>query len=165
MALHFVAASSQYLDRAAAIVTAMPLSFAVWYKPTNNTGQQSCISICKQTANASYWWLAAQSGPATARGEQAGGGGQAVSVASLTVGSWNHILAVFTSSTSRDIYLNGVGPVNNATAEATTGVVATAIGALFNGSATPIAFANGDLAYPTIWNVDLNSTDDPNLYK
>ncbi len=164
MALSLVSASSQYLDRAAAILSAMPLSFACWYKPTNNTGQQSCISICKNSSTAAYWWLSTNAGPAQARGEQGGGGGSALSVGSLTVGGWNHLLAVFTSSTSRDIYLNGVGPVNNAVAEATTGLVVTAIGALFNASATASLFANGVVAYPTIWNLALNSTDDTNLY-
>src|SRR5260221_14619791 len=113
MALTCVAASTQYVTRSVALLTAFPVSLECWYKPSNNTGAQALISIASQTAN-SYWRLASESGAATARNESAGGGASATMGAKLlTEDSWHHLVGAFTSATSRDGYLHG-GKSSNA---------------------------------------------------
>src|SRR5260221_8935160 len=164
MALTCVAASTQYFTRSVALLTAFPVSFECWYKPSNNTGAQALISIASQTAN-SYWRLASESGAATARNESAGGGASATSGATLlTVGSWSYLFGVFTSSTSRDVYLNGFKSSNASSIALRSALGFTNIGLNFAGPATASGPANGDIAFPKIWNVALSQTDVNNLY-
>jgi hypothetical protein len=161
VALRFNSTLSHYLQRTQPLVTVMPVSLGCWYLPTTHGPlQQGLIQITNKVSTAAYWWLATSAtGAAQARSEQGGGGVNATSAGLVTLGQWNHLLAVFTSATSRDIYLNGVGPVNNATSEATTGLTDTLIGAFFNASGVGAGFANGVIAYPIIWNTALSATD------
>ncbi|HXC04075.1 MAG TPA: LamG-like jellyroll fold domain-containing protein, partial [Bacteroidia bacterium] len=79
----------------------------------------------------------------------------------LSTGTWYHCVAVFTSATSRTVYLNGTA-VSNTTSNTPGSVTETAIGELFNGAITDSV--DGSIAYPTIWNVALTSGDVTSLY-
>jgi hypothetical protein len=155
--------TSQYLVIASALLSAYPVSFACWYNPVNNTGNQSVLNI-GSTTSFSYLVLFPASGILDARvSNTVPTSGTASSVASVATGSWNHCVGVFTSTTSRTVYLNAVS-ASNTTSVTISPFNRTAIGTNFDNSTTPASFANGTIAVPAIWKVALSQTDVASLY-
>jgi hypothetical protein len=148
MALSFVAASRQYLSQSTALVSAVPGTFAVWYNPTNNTGEQSLFTV-GSTSVTSFFVSEVNSGTPRALKTQSGVGSIVATGGAITAGVWNHIVVVFTSTTSITVYVNGVATTG--TGSNTPGSLnATDLGAL-NHDGTIINFANGAIAYPAAW--------------
>lgn len=160
MALQF-SGSGGYLSTASALVSTTPLTFACWYKPAS-MGTQSLVSI-GSTATADYFTMFLSSAKMTAQVGTNGAGSQhASSAASLVAGNWYHCVAVFTSATSRTVYLNNVSALNTSSRVPGT-LNITTIGSLFAGSGAS-NLTNGVISYPTIWNIALSATDVTNLY-
>jgi Concanavalin A-like lectin/glucanases superfamily len=155
--------TSQYLVITSALLSSYPISLACWYKPVNNTGSQSLVSI-GNTAATSYLLIYSVSGNLSARCfNTSSTAGSAISSATLTTGSWNHCVGVFTSATSRISYLNGVS-ASNATNVVLSAFNRTSIGANIDNSTTPASFANGSIASAAVWNTSLSSTNALSLY-
>jgi hypothetical protein len=77
----------------------------------------------------------------------------------VSVGTWNHVLAVFASSTSRSVYLNGANKGTDATS--TPGALTNSrIGA----TTSAASFFLGAIAYVTVRNVALSDADALALY-
>jgi Chitobiase/beta-hexosaminidase C-terminal domain/Concanavalin A-like lectin/glucanases superfamily len=163
VALAFVASSSQYLSQATPLVTAVPCSMAFWYNPTNNTGVQ--VGLCSgSTTNVNYFALYTTSGLCGASEAYNTGSLVSDSVATATIGSWNHFVLVATSATSITVYLNGVSATNTGASSVPTGLVETLLGALVH-NGTIEDYANGSIAYPTMWQgVALTSGNVATLY-
>ncbi|HXC04077.1 MAG TPA: LamG domain-containing protein, partial [Bacteroidia bacterium] len=148
--------STDYLEQAVAVfgsTGATPCSFAFWFKPTNNTGTQTIMCTGSNGSNTDYINARTASGVFTTVFDGATGNNQASTTpTTATVGSWNHIVATYTSRSSTAIYLNGVaGGASSGTASAYSDLAQTLIGALLSANAIS-QFANGAVAYPAAWN-------------
>jgi hypothetical protein len=136
---------------------------ALWYNPVNNTGVQ--VSLCSgSTSQVNYFALFTSSGLAGASEAYNTGSVVAQTTGTVTVGSWSHFVLVATSATSITVYLNGVATNATGSSSVPTGLVETLLGALVH-NGTIEDYANGSIAYPTMWQgVALTSGDVAALY-
>ena len=155
MARNFNGTSAR-IHVSSAVVTATPYTMACWFRTTSMAHLGTLISI-NRTAGKHYagLWF---------RGDIAGdpvdilieGGGfqyTARSTTGCTSGQWHHACGVFTSSTSRTVYLDG-GSSATDTNSVTPSVDRTEVGAWRSS-----LWFNGDIAEVGIWNVDLSAAE------
>lgn len=147
MARNFASASSQYLSRAGAVLTATPFTFALWWRPTN-IANYALMSLDDGGSNMFYLYM-------QGTGEIAAfaNAPQSTTAGQCSAGVWAHAGAVFASSTSRTAYLNGVAATTNTTSNTPTGINGTRIGH------TGGSYCNGDIAEIGIWNIALATGD------
>lgn len=105
--------TTQHLEIATAIVTAAPLTISAWVFP-RATASEAIVSIGGGDAGSlvNEFTLMIVSTKAWAV-TQNSASNQAVSTTTITTNTWWHLAAVFTSSTSRTIYVNGVAENTN----------------------------------------------------
>ena len=155
--------TAQHLTRSAIIVSAAPMSYACWYKPNSVSVFSDLITQSSQTVASGFLMYVSSGATLTANAKVSGASASAVSVATLSIGTWYHCVAVFVSTTSRLCYLNGVS-ASNATSATPITLDTTAIGCEFAGTSTAVSDINGTIAYPTIWNIALTAADVAALY-
>lgn len=155
MARAFTAASTQYLSRTSAVVSALPLTMACWFKVNDTTNNYTFMSIGSSSSVNPYAVMQLFGATDNLRAAYRGDDlidGLALTSTTYTANTWHHACCVFTSTASRIAYLNGGGGVENTTSS--TGawsVNKTTIAAL--GRTTFIQHFDGTIAYPCIWNV------------
>lgn len=150
MARNFNGTSAR-IHVSSAVVTAPPYTMACWFRTTNMTQLGCLLSLSSSTADYSTIFF---------RGDVAGdpidilaeGPGQAVSrsTTGCTSGKWHHACGVFTSATSRTVYLDGGSSATNTNPRTTT-LNQTEIGAWRSS-----LWFSGDIAEVGIWNIDLS---------
>lgn len=154
MARLFVKASSDYIDvGTTAQFSAPPFSVVCWFNMTNAT-QQHFLWTTSDLSN-SLQSLAAFS----ARGNLGGDPLRASTVASTGVvadtstgysaNTWHHAAAVYTSTASRAVYIDGGSKGTNTETRTPTGQDTTNIGAIRNG--TGANDAGGSILAVTCW--------------
>ena len=166
--------TNQSITTPVAGVTAEPLTIVAWFYPTRNTARTAIVSLADTTAGspgAQMFYALIEDG--TIAGDpicatkQNGVSvlAEAASTSGFITNEWNHGCAVFTSTTSRTIYLNGGSSATNTTLVSTNAntVDKTAIGCL--GRSTSVAFFQGRVAEVGIWNVALTAAEVASLAK
>lgn len=157
--------SGQYLTRGSAVATVTPLSMACWFNPTVATG--SVVMSVSATAPPPSFDIEFHSGATNTVDAEAWSATvddeSALCATVLAVGTWYHLCAVFTSSTSRTMYVNGTGAVTSVVSVTplNTGIVNSAIGAKPSG----VSPLNGVVAFTSYWSVALGSADALSLSK
>lgn len=154
----FTAASSQYLQIASGIITAMPITFVCLFNPVGVATAYSLMSI-GNTANSHRRVLFANGAvggdPIQAATTGTGGSTSANSTAGFTAGNWFVGAGVFTSTTSRDAYISGANKGSNTTSNGFTGTPnLTLIGARYQ--TTPGAFLDGKIRACAFYNTNLS---------
>ena len=95
----------------AAFPGAYPFSISCWFNVPNVTDAFYLLSINDINSSDAYFALAAAGtltgDPVVVLAGDAGGTSFAQSSAGFTANTWHHVLAVFTSVSSRTVYLNG----------------------------------------------------------
>jgi hypothetical protein len=155
--------TNQYISRATAPVTVTPLTLACWFNPDLfHTG-----ALCAVDSTAPSNWFALfvfNTGKVAASAVASGNGSSAVTTANYSTGSWNHCCGVFSSSTSRTIYLDGANSVTNTESRTPAGLNETVIGARrFLGAIS--AFSDSRIAEVGIWNAALTAEEVASLAK
>ena len=119
MAIDFTDTSSEWLSSATTPVSSMPFSFACWFAtPVDANGQICLMSISDSSSNGDQY-LVTVSGAlgdgdtgrylmCKGRDSDWNQDGSAVSDVAVSGTGWHHCTAVWTSATSRTIYLDGV---------------------------------------------------------
>lgn len=156
----FASASSEYGSIAAAAVTAYPATLSCWVRPTT-TGAGQIFMAVGGAANASRVQLAIAPGAQAVAGAADTTGatvGSAISTATLSTGTWYHILGTFASSTARALFINGSADGTNTTA-VTLGTLDTTYAAARNNSGTIVGYFNGSLAEGAVWDVELTAAE------
>jgi hypothetical protein len=157
--------TNQTITAAVANVTAEPLTIAAWFYPTRNTARTVIASIADTNISAGPFFALVEDGAkagdpiCATKFSQTSDVFEAVSTTGFSTNAWNHGCAVFASTTSRTVYLNGGGANTNTgsrPADAQT-VDKTAIGCL--GRLTNAAFFQGRVAEVGIWDIDLSAQD------
>ena len=154
--------SGQYLTNGTLGVTAMPMSFACWYNPASIGVTSGIMTLgIPSGSQDNYFALIGASATLRAQQSQAGSALLAASSNSLTLSTWYHCVAVFSSS-GQTVYLNGTA-VSNGTSNTPATPTLAAIGALLQhiGETDP---ANGTIAYPAMWNIALSAGNVTSLY-
>lgn len=152
----------QNLQTANVSVTATPLTLSAWVKPTTlNSGASFCGVY--DTAGAvnffEVYHTSAGSVRAAARGTSFA---ESLATGTLGTGSWQHVVGVFASDTSRTAYLNGTAGTTNTTSITPAGLDRTAIGS--RSHYLPQLFYDGLIAHVAIWNVALTGAEVGALY-
>jgi hypothetical protein len=164
LARSFTRASSNYASSDTTPVTAVPLTMACWFYPTDGTTYQQLMGLHKRSDNGSSnfsGFFLEFNGQSTDYISATTGAGAAASTANSTAGAtlnaWNHGCAVYASATSRTIYLNGGNSATNTASRVPSGVDSIAVGHSY--WSTRANFLNGRLADAAIWNVALSATE------
>jgi len=161
MARLFTAASSQYVERTSALFTTWPATVAGWVYLTTlgvehalftiNNGTTTPFGLFKLglgTNNKPIFYLEIASN------------GYVTETASATcsINTWHHIAAVWTSRTSRKIYLDGGSMVETTTTSPASSMVVsrTSIGRQFYAGSAG-AYLDGRAAEVGVWNIDLTN--------
>ncbi len=103
-------------NAATPIVTAYPYTMALWLRATPGTWYQVCAMLGDATLGSSYSEISMNNSRAQAMVRNTSNSGvSAVSPTSLAVAddAWHHVAAVFTSSTLRTLYVDGVAVATN----------------------------------------------------
>lgn len=158
--------TAQHLDQTP-IISAYPFSFACWFQPSAPPSANiALMSLSTTSGTENFFTLIVTSTKNLRAIAQTGASTTSASTSGAIVSStkMNHGVAVFTNATSCISYLNGVVSATGTTSVAFTAVTKMSLGTLYLNTATAIDLWPGSIAYPTMWNVALSSTDVANLY-
>lgn len=160
----FVAASSQYLEHAAAALTAVPFTMACWFLSDSATLDQTLISINRSTSFQRGWALMAAGAtagdPIRLRGNN-GVDSNSDTATGYTVGQWTHAAGVATGSGAGEAaaFINGTaGVAGNATNGGGAVQDRTSVGRQIAAAATREPMS-GQIVWPAIWKVALSAAD------
>jgi hypothetical protein len=167
MAFSFTAASSQYLNTTTSPISDVPMTLALFYVSDNANVVYSLLFVQNTTNNARNGiFRRGLDTPFRPQAVSANSAGVAASVVSTIDGTPNvvqHAAAVFSSSSSRKIYLNGANDAESTTSIATSGLNQISIGARFFNSYGN--FLAGNAAEAAIWNAALTDAEVASLAK
>jgi hypothetical protein len=168
MAYDFTRTSSQSLTTGSTPVTGNLMTLACWFnRKTTFDGVNSLFLVavdatsgtnfngilCGASANVLLCSSNVGAGPALAQ-----------TSTNFNLNEWNHACGVFTSSTSRTIYLNGAGSATNVETRNVSGQNNISIGARY-GAGVLAAFADNLIAEVGIWNAALTADEIASLAK
>ena len=148
--------SSAYLEAASAAVVLLPFTMACWFKPANITTAKALVSIGTSGGTDRLSLVENQvSGLGGCFASVNVVGTSESSVAGTVVaGAWQHFSAVFTSSSNRQAYFQGVAGTANTNTITPSGMNRTVIGARINAGSYG-GNAAGEIADVGIWSVAL----------
>jgi hypothetical protein len=138
----------------AATLPALPYSLSIWFKPLDLTSRY-CLFVIYDAVSYNFINVAVTTGVVSAG---SGSGGEVFSPGNaITASTWHNLVAVFTSTTSRLIYVDGVaGTLNSPSKTAPSG------GSQhydIGGGALGFGTVRGAVEYPAVWTIALNQTD------
>lgn len=125
----------------------LPVTLSCWARSTNITSNQYVMSLSSSSDNDPNYSINMMGGAAgdfIRASHEADSGtspGHASSIAGYVADTWYHIAAVFRSSSSRSLYVNGVFQATNTTSVSATTINRVSIGTLYRLS--PAAFLSG----------------------
>lgn len=159
MARLFDDASSQYLEHAAAVLTAAPFTMACWFRSDDAAVDQTLMSLSASGNDDNKLDLRASG---TVAGDPVrfltNASSIAVTTSGYTANTWHHACGVFAAVDSRAAYIDG-GSKGTSTASVTpAGINRTRIG-VSAGSVTAGRFMSGRIAEAGIWNVALTDAE------
>lgn len=148
-AVAFASASSQYLGRASAPVTALPNTISALLYETDFATNQNGITINPTATNSIAFQLDTRT---TGVVRVSSGSAQASTAGTFSTATWVHGAARMVTTTDRSAYLNGTGTQNTTSsspptpAQLTIGAFRTSIGPLgfWNGRMDEVRIANDD---------------------
>lgn len=132
-----------------------PLTISCWFYPTSAAQENNLLSVTSSTT-VSGWYLNLDNGTPNLRARKLAGGAtvQAWSTGAANLNAWNFAAGVFTSDTSRTVYLNDETGNTDATSRAdTTDTINQITMGEFHATQT------GRIAEVAIWNAALSAGD------
>lgn len=159
------ASSSNYLSYAGAVLTAVPCTMCIWFKPADTATTYDLMGVSKTGAFDAIFIETNPTGSSatvTARSDTSAGGVSAVTTTTYQAGVWNHACATYLSATSRAAYLNGGGKGTNATSRTPGAATQTSLGMIqTTGVFGPIS---GGIADARIYNYSMTDAQVMALY-
>lgn len=161
----FTETSGQFMARTTAPVSTYPCTLAAWYKPSNLTSNHVIVYVGSATdARRFMIYKMSNAGGNVARASSVpdggGAGSDAVGTTAMTdTTRWYHVVGVWTSSTSRKIYVDGVLEATDTNSVATTSLNRFALAARGNPAPTYGLYANAKIAEAGVWNVALTDAE------
>ena len=156
MARDFEVGTSDYVEKTSAIVSAYPFSFGCWIKP-ESVAAGAILSIAVSGSTDNYWKLEISgSNVIRFRTRASAANSDALTAATVSVGTWYYVGLTATSATSRAVFL-GTDKGTNTTNKTPTGMDRTSIGR--SAESTGNGYFDGIISQPCIWNVALSDAD------
>lgn len=162
MAYDFVRASSMYLEATSTPVTALPVTLAALASPNDIVNNHSILSLADKDGAGNYLSIEAGGGvasdPVRAISAVADVRVGASTSTSYSASVFQHMVARFVTTASRDAFLNGAGKGNNTSSSVIALIDSIQIGrnVAIAGSAQLL---DGKVAYAAIWNTDLSDAE------
>ena len=152
---------NQSLDVALAI--SYPYSAAGWFKLTDNNDDHIIIALGDVDVGFLYDSLLLEDDDTKLKARTWDGSmGEATSGDVVSYGAWHHGVAVFTSASSRTLYLDGDDTDTETTTQNAIGVDNCRIGAA--ATSGPIKFAKGKVALMGVWDKALSGANAASLF-
>lgn len=154
--------SSEYLENTTAVVSNFPFTLSAWVK-TTATSSQTVVGIFVSTSSNQYYRITLsaaglptiEASNTTAR--------TASSATAINDGAWHHVAAVFASSTSRTLYVDGVSKATSTTAATFTATInRLSVGRTSNSA--PGSYFNGSIDEVSLWSTGLAQADIDAVY-
>lgn len=143
-------------------VTAAPITIAGWIYIDSTTASHALACITNVTTASHYFVVRTAATTGAVQASARAGSTEATSTGgNVPVATWAHVAGVFSSTTSRVAYLNGVAATastGSRTPGGTGGITQINIGALRSGTTTSIATGH-DVAHLAVWNVALTANE------
>jgi len=159
--IDFEAGSSQYGTVDSAAFTSYPASMTAWVQLESTHIGAIVLVLDKDVTNA--WTELIVNGTFEARSRSnAEGIDSATGTTTPELGRWYHVAAVYASTTSRKIYVNGILEATNTATNTPTGYDRTSIG--MTRDSTPSTPFDGLIDDVRIFNVALTDTEVAGLY-
>jgi hypothetical protein len=174
MAYNF-SGTNQYLQVGSAIVTSAPLTMACWFNcdSVDLTGCLVSVTNSGIAGNITRFALFARGAVAgdpvsVIASDITNTNGISDTTAGYTTGKWHHGCGVFTSTTSRSVYIDGGNSGTNTTSITPSLLDRTNIGVQFlqsAGGTSGISFMDGLIAEVGIWNAALTAAEIASIAK
>lgn len=163
MSRAFVRASSHYLEYAAGIISAYPFSMCCWFNSDDTTNQQVLMGNYNSVTDFRAQLLLASGNVASdpVRAYSANSGGTSASAATsagYTANTWYHAAGVWSSATSRVVYLNGGNSGSDTTNVTMSAGNRFGIGS-FISSGSRGSHMSGSIAEAALWTVALTAAE------
>lgn len=169
-----VFSATNYLLLSSGIITATPLTMSCWAYPTSSSTSEKTLMGIFYTAGAAAlpdgWYIQINPGNTVKANTGDGVGTNGTSSAgTVNLNAWNHISGVFTSTTNRNVYLNGT-PATASTGSRVPSASPdkTAIGVRIEQNASVPTTSDADniyIAECAWWNAALTADDETSLSK
>jgi hypothetical protein len=159
--------TSQFLTTAVqSPVTAPPLTICCWFNSDNNGGVNGGIPVyIGDPSTFNRYLLAIYNSKIEAQVCNAlNQNAPALSTSSFSTGTWTHAGAVYTSTSSRSVYFNGVNEATNTTSIVPSSITRIQIGRQQFNNAT-FSFLDGRIAEVGIWDAALTAAEIASLAK
>lgn len=156
--------SSEYVRFGSAPVTAVPLSISARIRPGASGGGHTIFAVLNSASDNEWWRIAYNGTTDTALADSATSGGysSAVSTATIASGVWGVVTGVFSSVTSRVVYVDNSKLTDPVTTSLTvSGANRLTVGVLDRPSITE--YFEGDIAEVAVWNVAITDADQASL--
>jgi hypothetical protein len=156
---------TQYLSVSSTPVTAAPLTISTWFYAAATNDLYVTLFI-SDTGASNYFGLYINNAAAKTAAVACVSDSEDVidSTTTFSVNTWNHTAAVFASSTSRSVYLNGGGKATSTNSKVPGSLNRINVGANFD-SPSVLDPMNGRLAEVGIWNAALTDDEVTSLSK
>lgn len=148
------------LERAAALLTAVPMTLSAWVRPADTTSSKAVCGIGNLTgSNNNFGLFLTNAGKAEAYVSQNGSFGEAITTASYSANTWHHLAGVFPANNSRSVYLDGGNKVTETTSITPAGVDRTSVGLQRQGGSGSQFYFLGRIAEVAVWSVALSDAE------
>jgi hypothetical protein len=152
----YTSASSQYASSATIPRGSMPMSWSAWVRITGNSARSTIMCASNHTASLNQFAMEIDSGGTLTIYKQNNPANPSQGGGDITLNTWQHVGAVFTSATSMTPYRNGVAGTTNTTSSTPSGITRFVIGARMVNSGVD-RITDGDIAMAAVWNVALSA--------
>jgi hypothetical protein len=161
MARLFDNASNQYLGNSSAIVTDEPLTIAAFvYCDDLTVNSQTVLSVANNGTFGAWYLTMSKFGAVPLQAfkyDDSNNQGYADTTTGMTVNTWHHACAVFTSDTSRAAFIDGGSKGTDSTNIADPSADRTGIACVYKSSIA--GYWSGRLAEVAVWNVALSDAE------
>lgn len=165
MAYSFATASSQFISSSSVPVSAMPLTMACWFRVpvvSSSTGGRVLFGAAHSTNDSGFYRLTIPLNGTFLRaslgGDQFNTTTADTAANTIVANTWLHCAAVFTSTTSRTIYLTNAAAVTTTATIVAPTINNFTIGATILNTGTT-GYFNGLIAESAVWRVALTAAD------
>jgi hypothetical protein len=169
MAYNFISSEAHYMSSSGPTISTFPTTFSIWvYANSDDVGMTPLAFSSTNNVNLSRLVLVGQiSGDPVraAQSESAGGSNSSIgdngNPPGFVINTWHHVCGVFTSSTLRLVYRDGVAGTPNTVLRNPIDLSIVTIGSLFGFQ----TFFNGYISDVAMWSEALTQEDVTSLSK
>lgn len=161
---HLFNGTNDCLEVGSAPVTAVPLTLSCWFQVAVNTpGILMAVGVAGGIDRFQIYTSGSTSITAAASTNVSGTAAQSVLTGSPALNTWHHVAGVFTSSTERVVYFNGVAAAVNVDPAVPSGLNRLNLGARYNPALG--AYFTGMIAEAAVYNAALTAAEVLSLSK